>query len=247
MPSALIHSPDVQFENFWTALTDWLDDTYHTMPDSHRVLLDREHGIEMMLDELCESDRALHRALTPSEEVVAHRLGLRIDDTEARMHAAWTRPEVRRSSLAALRGIHERYLGSIAPSRENLVVFEVTQSLRNADFRGYVEAHRLEQPSRRAGHRNGFMSNVRAVQGPLWVHDLYANLAGTGLRGANLRARYVDRQDPEVHDGFRILVGKPTPKPRAEVLETALRLWTPDETGAPYEELHAAVEAAALL
>jgi len=244
MPSALIHAPDVQFENFWAAMTAWLDDIYHTMPGSHRILLDREYGIELMLDELCESDRDLHRALTPSEEVVAHRLGLRIDDTEARMHAAWTRPEVRRSSLAALRGIHERYLGSIAPSRENLVVFEVTQSLRNADFRGYVEAHRLEQPSRWARHPHGSMNNVRAVQGPLWVHDLYANLAGTGLRGESLRARYRDGRERE---DFRILVGKPAPKPRAEVLETALRLWTPDETGAPYEELHAAVEAAALL
>lgn len=244
MPSPLIHAPDVQIENFWAAMADWLDDIYHSMPDSHRVLLDCEYGIEMLLDELYESDRSLCRALTPSEEVVAHRLSLRINDTEARMHAAWTRPAVRRSSLAALRGIHERYLGSITPSRENLVVFEVTQSLRNADFCGYVEAHRLEQPSRWTRHRNGAPDNVRAVDGPLWVHDLYANLAGNGLRGENLRAKYRDRHQ---HEDFRILVGKPAPKPCAEVLETALRLWTPDETGAPYEELHAAVEAAALL
>jgi len=228
----------------------WLDGNYQDMPRSHRALLQLEEHIEIALDELFESDRMLQRSLTPSEEVTAHRLGLRINDKEVRMHRAWTHPLVRRSSLMALRGIHERYLGPIPASRERPVLFEVTQRLHNPDFSGYVEAHRLEFNARRLHLSTGYQDSIRAVKGPLWVHDLYANLTDDGLRGEKLRTQYLYRYAERYQFRQTMVppfVGKASTEPGSDTLEAALLLWVPDEPGAPYSELRSAVEAATLL
>lgn len=251
MPS-LIHVYDTEIERFCDSATEWLDEVYGERETDHRKLLSLEENLETLLEEIYDLDRSVSRDFTPCENVAAHRLNLRLEARDERLYDLWTQQRTRHTSRRALRGIHERYLGTVTGDREATVVFEVTRVLRNRDFCGYVEAHRVEQEARVAERTDGRFDSVRVVEGPLWVHDLFANLAGDGPRGKNLRSHYLpaetdDSWSVRARPSPAILVGKPCTPPSADVLETALRLWTPEENRAPYARFHEAFKAARLL
>jgi hypothetical protein len=253
--TTLVPYDDVNIEQTFDAMTAWLDKIFASNVRSHRELLELEHSLELLEQEVCDIDRYLPAELPPTQAVAAMRLGLRFSDTDNVMYRLWTSAAVRRSSLLAMRGIHERYLGPVPSSREQLVVYEIDRMFRNADLSGYVQAHRLEQSSRWTGKWSTTRSvSLVVVEGPLWVHDIYRNLLGESLRGSALRARYMRdtesgsagndwmKERPEEH-----LLGQPSRRPEPELLDTALRLWEPEEERSPFRDFSAAVEAALLI
>ena len=251
--TTLVPYDDISIEQTFDAMTAWLDKVFASNVRSHRELLELEQALETLDQEVFDIDHHLPAELPPTQAVAAMRLGLRLRDTDDVMYRLWTCADVRRSSLLAMRGIHERYLGPIPGSRERHVVYEIDRMFRNVDLAGYVQAYRLEQSSRWSGSSRRPVTVV-AVESPLWVHDVYRNLLGGSLRGSALRARYMrdtdttstgadwTKESPEGH-----LLGQPARRPEQELLDTALRLWEPEEERSPYRDFAAAVEAAVLV
>lgn len=248
--TSLVRSSDLEITQILEAITSWLDGVFATRHTSHRKLLALEDDLRMVDEELTDLDRYHQGAFDATETIAAHQLHLRYQDLDGIMYAKWRSPAIRRSSLLALRGIHERYVGTIPAGREHTVIFEIDRGFRNQDFGGFIEAHRLESESRWVhGELLGPSLSLNVVEGPAWVHDLYRHLIGTSLRGSRLRERYVQqdandwrREHVEGH-----FLGDAVAKPDPDTLDAALRLWVPDVPDSPYVRLSAAVEAAKLL
>lgn len=248
--TALIPYQDTDLEYFWDGITEWLDKLFAATHTNHRILLDIENQLESLEQELTAMDYTIAVTLSPSQLISSTRLGLRFRDLETVMVNKWTSEAVRGSSLRALQGIHERYLGPIRDARRCEVVFEISRNFRNQDFGGYIEAHRREARARWVSKaQDVFGCSMTVVDAPLWVHDLYRHLTGDSLRGAELRRRYVQSSSSEWNkeNAGRHFVGEPIECPSTEALEAALTLWEPEDERSPYQKLAGAVEAALLL
>jgi len=253
--TALLPYANFDLEQTWDSMTAWLDTTFAHAYTSHRRLTEIDDYLEMLDQELMEFDRSIPYELTPAQLVAAERLGLRLRDIEQVMYAKWRSPLIRRSTLLALRGIHSRYLGPVAANREHDVIFEISSTFHNRDFCGFVQAHRLEMHARWTN--SPLFSRryaVSPVEGPLWVHDLFRHLLGESLRGTSLRNRYIIAADSDggQADWYKERIGshflgETAPKPEGDILETALKLWDPNEERSPYMSLAAAVQAAEIL
>lgn len=252
--TGLVPYSEFELEQTWKSITEWLDTVFANTVSSHRRLGALEDDLELLEQELFDMDRFLPQSLSPVDTIAAAALGMRLRDMDTVIYSKWTSEPVRQSALRALRGIHLRYLGAIPDSRRHLVVFEISNMFRNRDLFGFVESHRLEKDARWAHTgTSGRTRILRAVEGPLWVHDLYSHLLGESLRGAKLRERYVTRVDgtgraywSQELSGTNF-VGPPIRRPDEDVLDTALRLWDPETAESPYQELSDAVQAAVLL
>lgn len=243
--TSLVRYEDVHLEGVWGSMVSWLDKTFAESVTSHRKLLTIADDIEFLEQELYDIDRSI-QTLTPSQEIAAHRLSLRLQDIEEKMFSMWQDPAVRRTALRALQGIYERYVGPISDSQRAEVVFEISRLFRNQDFGGFIESHRTERLARWAAPFNGFGCSLVVVEGPRWVHALYRHLVGESLRGESLRKHYVYENSSEWRRDNRTshVVGDAVAKPDPEVLEMAHVLWAPEEDGSPYRLFAAAVRAA---
>jgi len=254
--TALLHRYDIEPETFWDAVTTLLDDFFATDYTSHRKLDETAMYLDIVEQELMDFDRSLPRPsggpahLTPSQLVSAHKLSLRYADLYSALDAKWSSQAVRRSTLRALQGIHEAYLGSLTETRRGDVLFEVSRHFVNRDLDSYVNAHRVDHQTRiaRRGADNRRL-DLTVVAGPIWVHDVYRHLLGSSLRGERLRKRYVggNGADPYRESTERHFLGEPVEKPTDDDVDTALKLWTPEEERSPYCRFAAAVHAATLL
>jgi len=248
--NTLVRLDDAYPETFWGSVTVWLDEVFSACHTSHRLLDSIDDALDSLERELTDLDVALYRDLTPAEEVASHRLSLRYRDLQDVMYAKWTSAPIRRSTLRALRGIHESYLGPITEARHTEVLFEVSRFFVNRDLDSYVTAHRVENDQRRVHGRDGERRlTLAVVDGPLWVHDVYRHLLGESHNGRRLRSRYVRGtsgrgygERPSAH-----LLGAAVTRPTDDVIDAALRLWTPEEENSPYHRFAAAVDAARLL
>jgi hypothetical protein len=214
---------------------------------THRQLLELEHHLDVLQQEIFDVDRWIDwDALPASGQVASFRMGLRLSDLDVMLARKWASPAVRAAALRAARGIHEAFIGPIPNEKNELTVFTVSRSSWTLDLVGYIEAFRLE----RDGHwctPNGSTYGVTmtAVEGPIWVHDLYRHLIGVGNEGERLRAHY--RYDSAPKRGQRgDVIGRAVTRPTDEELEAALTLWAPDSTG-PFQDLADAIDAARLL
>lgn len=252
--TALVPYEAFELERVWTSLTGWLDTVFADTITSHRRLGALEDDLEMLEQELYDMDRFLPQDLPPADLIAAEALGMRLRDMDTIVYEKWTSAPVRQSALRALRGIHLRYLGPIADSRRHFVVFAIDNMFRNRDLAGFVQSHRLEKDTRwTINGTSGRTRILRAVEGPLWVHDLYRHLLGESLRGTALREHYVTQTDgtgradwsKELAGGH--FLGPSTRRPDDDVLDTALRLWDPETDESPYRELTDAIHAAGLL
>jgi len=244
--TSLIRYEDIYLESVWESMRSWLETALAEPVTNHRRLLRVADDLEILDQELYDLDRSI-QTLTPSEELVAHRLGLRLQGVEEAMFAKWRHPSVRKSALRALQGIYERYLGHIRDAQRVEVVFEISRMFRNPDLGGFIEAHRTEMLARWApATGNSFGCSLVVVEGPRWVHELYSHLVDESLRGASLRKRYIQEDGNGIRreHPFGHVVGDAVPKPDPETLETALILWEPGEELSPYRRFAAAVRAA---
>lgn len=248
--SEIIRGYDVDPEIFWDSVATWLDAIFATTYTSHRRLDEVTMHLDHVEQELMEFDRAVQVELTPSQQVSVHRLSLRYRDLDSVLDTKWSSTGVRRSTLRALRGIHERYLGPLPAGRQDEVLFEVNRHFTNVDLDAYVTSHRIDLRSR-VTYRTGGNTrlDMSVVRGPIWVHDVYRHLTGTGIRGERLRARYAcgangrPWREPAKHH----FLGEPVEMPTDDVIDAALNLWTPEEERSPYCRFAEAARAAALL
>jgi hypothetical protein len=246
--TALLVSPWLELESTWDAITNWLDKVAATSHRNHRQLLKLEEHISMMETDLSEIERDMWpKDLTPSQHVSSFRLALRCRDIDAMMVRKWSSGAVQNSSLRALRGIHEEFLGPIPNERCEVVVFSISRALQNEDLCGYIEAHRLERDGHWCRREDAICSvTVTVVESPLWVHDIYRHLARDTVNGARLREHYAPGTGHSWarHGHF---VGRPAPAPDDVTVRDAFTLWTPETEGSSYWDFADAIEALELL
>ena len=236
-----------EHEHTWDAVADWLDRMFAVNHHNHRAVDNFEGEIEMMSYEIQQLDQEINPGeLTPTERLASHRLTLRFRDMHDVLHRKWASPAVRASAERALRGIHERFLGPVPSAKQRHVIFSVSHVFHDTHLRSYIQSHRLEREPRWYRPPVGRSGLLTVVEGPQWVHDIYRHLVGTTLRGAALRAHYpTPRGHTWGQEGH--FVSPPIEYPGPDVIETALRLWEPDDHDSPYSKFENAVEAAILL
>lgn len=249
--SQLIPQERLDLEQIWDSMTEWLDRIFATEHRHHRSFSDLVDMVDGFENELTDLDRYVRHELTPSEIVSSHRLGLRCRDLHTVVENGWQSALIRRTSLRALQGIHERYLGPIQPERDHTVLFEISRLVNNRDLDAYVEAWRIERTTRwgQIGLR-GYLSTLAVVEGPLWVHDVYRHLAGEAPQGHALRERYL-RGRASLNRNEKVppldFVGVAVKKPDEDSVHAALVLWDPFSEDSPYARFAAAASTAELL
>jgi adenosyl cobinamide kinase/adenosyl cobinamide phosphate guanylyltransferase len=233
-----------EYEEIWESVVDWLDEMFRTDHRDHRLVNELEMNIESMSYEIHQMDMGITTSdLTPTVLVASHRLGLRFRDMYKMLDRKWAAEPVKRSSERALRGIHEHFLGTIPSAKERHAVFETARIMHDTHLYSYLQAHRIDREDRWGRSPTGRSVPIVAVEGALWVHDLYRHLADPTLKGRRLRAHYHAPVGKTWADEGHY-VGRPIHEPTRDVIDTALRLWTPDDHGTTYERLESAVDAA---
>ncbi len=249
--SQLIPQEYFEIEQIFDSMTQWLDGVFATAHRHHRLLSEIVDYVDGFEDELMDLDRSVRGELTPSAIVASHRLGLRCRDLHTVIENAWRSTSIRRTSLRALQGIHERYLGPIQSGRDHTVLFEISRLINNRDLDAYVESWRIERTTNwsHVGQR-GYLTTLAVVEGPLWVHDVYRHLGGESPQGDGIRGRYM-RGGPALDRNGEVpsrdFVGVAIAKPDKDTVHAALVLWDPFTDDSPYTRFAAAIAAAELL
>jgi hypothetical protein len=245
--STLILASDLYTQETWESITRYLDKICTSETRNHRKMVELEQDLDWLNQEVYEIDRDLRgRPLTPAEEVAGDALVLRwrgVEEATARM---WGSPPVRKSALAALRGIHQRFLGPIEAQRETPVLYAVSRMLHNDDFSGFIEAYRIERSGIWMVGPNGERSSSATIlEAPQWTWDLLNEFTATASRNddaaAELREHYQSSYRPGGYP-TNFWVGEPVPTGLAPV-EEILTLWDPGEPDSPYWTLKGAVDA----
>ena len=233
-----------EYEEIWESVADWLDEMSRIDHRDHRLVNELEMNIETMSYEIHQMDLDITASdLTPTLLVASHRLGLRFQDMHKMLERKWVAEPVKQSSERALRGIHEHFLGTIPAAKERRVVFETARIMHDTHLHSYLQAHRIDPENRWGRSPAGRSIPVVAVEGTLWAHDLYRHLAEATLKGNLLREHYhAPAGKTWAEEGH--YVGRPIHEPNRDVIDTALRLWTPEDPGTTYERLENAVDAA---
>lgn len=247
----LIPQDYLEVEQIFDSMTEWLDDVFTTAHRHHRLLSKIVDYVDVFNDELMDLDRSVRGELTPSATVAAHRLGMRCRDLHTVIENAWQSTSIRRTSLRALQGIHEHYLGPIQAERGHTVLFEISRLVNNRDLDAYVESWRIERTTNwgQVGQRR-YLTTLAVVEGPLWVHDVYRHLGGESPQGHALRERYMrggTTQDRNGETPSWDFVGGAIAKPDKDIVQAALVLWDPFTDDSPYMRFAAATAAAELL
>lgn len=240
-----------ELQEVWEHATAWLDTVIFGDHPNHLRMLALDSDIEMLLRELDEYNMStgIDPTPTPAEMVAIDALSLRYRDIRSVMARKWENPRVRESSLRALQGIHERFLGPIADNRRVRVVYAVSRNAWSDNFLGFVEAHRLE--------RNGFFlydyrnlgRSVTAVQAPLWTWDVADAMTmnpSVPRPGNEAVHDHYLRHRPLEGDPRRAWVGEPV-EPGAVPTDDILALWDPKNDSSVFKDIPAVTKTLSLL
>lgn len=245
--TTLILARDTEAQQIWESITKWLDTIYAAKHHSHRDLYRLEGDLEMLSQELYELDRDLMNvAPSPAETVALHAMHLRYRDIEATMVRKWSSDAVRSTALRAMRGIHERFLGPIASTKETPVVYAVSRMSSLPDVSGFIEAYRIERNGIFVRRDDRMVScSTTAVHAPLWTWDVLDALAGTPHKprpgDAAMRAHYNGRNGYR-EDDYSFWVETPVSVDIDDVTEL-LTLWDPADEESPFRGLPETAEA----
>jgi hypothetical protein len=222
----------------WESMTVWLDGIIAENQTDHQMMIEICDSLQSLFDELYYMQEDTPAWLTPANQVLSHRLQLRLDDIDEVIDGKFRTASLRKSAEAWLAILAAEAVGPLTD--EDRVVFETTAHWQHNGLLGYVRSALVES-AHAAPSSWLFHSGPVVVITPRWAHRYLTALSMPGEEGVAHRSKLFEgvlAQDPLRAPGDAI------PVPSEDVLETALALWCPSDEKSPYGEFGAAIAAA---